>query len=77
MLIYCEQCGKKTTHSRKQVENSNHSFCCKKCYYEYKKSHPSEFATGKNTGRSKELKKLEMMALVRKGELSPECLNKF
>lgn len=77
MLIYCENCGAKTLHTRKQVENANHSFCCKKCYYEYKKAHPKEFKIGKNTGKTKQLKKLEMMALVRKGELSPECLNKF
>ena len=43
MRVYCDNCGKKASKSRKEIEKTNHSFCSKECYFEYKRRHPMDF----------------------------------
>lgn len=50
--VKCSQCGKEFYSTKYQMRNSKsgHIFCCKECYWKYKRDHPIKYeSTCKNT----------------------------
>ena len=67
--MVCDNCGKKMTKARKHVLSTNHNFCCRKCYFDFKRKNPKMFnkLKGKKQNRSYQdkLKKWAEIKVVR------------
>jgi RNA polymerase-binding transcription factor DksA len=51
MRLICDFCGKPFSKARNQIRK--HNFCCKECYFKFKREHPRYGIDkrGYNTGR--------------------------
>ena len=59
MRVICDNCGTVFRKKRNYVEKrTKHSFCCRKCYGEYKSKHKFGFSKGGDRSTFEKLKKL-------------------
>lgn len=69
MKVICDNCGKKFTKKRNQVNKTNHNFCCTECFGKYK----TEYKLGakkvtQDRSQFDKLKKLGKERLVKRND---------
>lgn len=59
MMVICDFCGKLFSKNMNDIKKTNHNFCDKNCYHDYRKKHKY------NTGTSIHLDKIIKLSLIK------------